>query len=98
VDLKTLLAQPNGKEQLVYFLVKSNGRQQITDDGEVMAQARRGVEVRNNVGISSAAGNEAYAPCALALCAFALMERKQSRLFAPRSNDCGHRSRNILPL
>jgi hypothetical protein len=56
VDLKTLLAQPNGKEQLVYFWSKAMDARQITDDGEVMAQARAALEVAKQRGYQLSSG------------------------------------------
>jgi hypothetical protein len=50
VDLKALLAQPNGKEQLVYFWSKAMDAKQITDDSQVMAQARAAMEVARQRG------------------------------------------------
>jgi hypothetical protein len=56
VDLNTLLTQPNGKEQLVYFWSKAMDAKQITDDGQVMAQARAAMEVAKQRGYQLSSG------------------------------------------
>jgi hypothetical protein len=56
VDLQKLLAEPNGKEQLVYFWSKAMDAKQITEDGQVVAKASAAMEMAKQRGYQLSSG------------------------------------------
>jgi hypothetical protein len=56
VDLQKLLAEPNGKEQLVYFWSKAMDAKQVQDDPDIAAKARAAMDVAKQRGYQLSSG------------------------------------------
>ena len=56
VDLKKLLAETNGKDQLAYFWSKAMDASSIREDADVLAKARAAMEVAKQRGYQLSSG------------------------------------------
>ena len=56
VDLKNMLAEPNGKDQLAYFWSKAMDAKKVQDDADVLAKAHAAMEVAKQRGYQLSSG------------------------------------------